>query len=424
MGKEAGEVGPSASTAGDGVHRFPSAAQPEIMRAAEKDDNYASFVSDACRDAFRHLFGARLALAYHTQTKLIGQMLYYVLTTGAGHQTLGEEYCDLLQIAGSYGLPPTPARRTLFVLYHTALPYLAERMSSRIASRGMLIADSNFDDFRENNAPTRTQLSDEIPSSSMSDVPISSLSRWKDKFRRCHLYILERWPTGLPIAREVLQLFLRTNLMLFYFEGLYYHISKRASGIRYMFIGKPTNQRPRYQILGVFLLIQLCVIGAERLRRSNLSSLASSAQEISVGSYPLSADRREDVLTTNAVMRVRKEVRMEEKCVFVKYTKVFTFCHVERGLPVLNEDGSLISTADSENGSFLVESSSSSEEVHYGMVQRKAGMPSMSNTTDTFKFGLFVSLRLLEPVHYELQAAYVRMSDKMLISLSVVLVLK
>lgn len=37
--------------------RFPLAAQPEIMRAAEKDEQYASFVYDACRDAFRHLFG-------------------------------------------------------------------------------------------------------------------------------------------------------------------------------------------------------------------------------------------------------------------------------------------------------------------------------------------------------------------------------
>ncbi|KAI5437639.1 hypothetical protein KIW84_023668 [Lathyrus oleraceus] len=64
-------------------------------------------------------------------------------------------------------------------------------------------------------------------------------------------------------------LVLRANLILFYFEGLYYHISKRASAIRYVFIGKASNQRSRYQILGVFLLIQLCVIAAEALRRWN-----------------------------------------------------------------------------------------------------------------------------------------------------------
>lgn len=55
------EVGPStnsSATARGGVRMgFPMAAQPEIMRAAEKDEQYASFVYDACRDAFRHLFG-------------------------------------------------------------------------------------------------------------------------------------------------------------------------------------------------------------------------------------------------------------------------------------------------------------------------------------------------------------------------------
>lgn len=36
------------------------------------------------------------------QTKLLGQMLYYVLTTGSGQQTLGEEYCDITQVISFY----------------------------------------------------------------------------------------------------------------------------------------------------------------------------------------------------------------------------------------------------------------------------------------------------------------------------------
>jgi peroxin-10 len=101
------------------------------MRAAEKDDQYASFIHEACRDAFRHLFGTRIALAYQKEMKLLGQMLYYVLTTGSGQQTLGEEYCDIIQVAGPYGLSPTPARRALFILYQTAVPYIAERIRFR-----------------------------------------------------------------------------------------------------------------------------------------------------------------------------------------------------------------------------------------------------------------------------------------------------
>ncbi|MCI24303.1 peroxisome biogenesis factor 10-like, partial [Trifolium medium] len=95
-----------------------------MMRAAEKDDQYASFVYEACRDAFRQLFGTRVAVAYQNETKLLGQMLYYVLTTGSGQQTLGEEYCDITQVVGTYGLPPTPARRALFIVYQSAIPYI------------------------------------------------------------------------------------------------------------------------------------------------------------------------------------------------------------------------------------------------------------------------------------------------------------
>ncbi|KAG7037692.1 Peroxisome biogenesis factor 10 [Cucurbita argyrosperma subsp. argyrosperma] len=343
-----GDSGPS-SVAGPshshpvGPHRFPLAAQPEIMRAAEKDDQYASFVYDACRDAFRHLFGARLAVAYQSETKLLGQMLYYVLTTGSGQQTLGEEYCDINQVSGPYGLPPNPARRALFIVYQTAVPYIAERIRfaitnvtdfllqlylalvisdatiSRVASRGIRLADSLSDEFYGDNASSRSLLNMEIHPSSTPEYSGSYLTRVKAKINRLWLQTVRCWPSILPLVREFLQLALRTNLMFFYFEGLYYHISKRAAGIRYVFIGKPSNQRPRYQILGVFLLIQLCIIAAEGLRRSSLSSVSSSINPTSFGANPSSSGR---------------------------------------GLPILNEEGNLISV-DGDSGNLVSDPSHS-----------------------------------------------------------------
>ncbi|KAK6119689.1 hypothetical protein DH2020_046557 [Rehmannia glutinosa] len=249
------DVGPSGS---GGVRRFQLAAQPEVMRAAEKDDQYASFVYDACRDAFRHLFGTRVAVAYQSETKLLGQMLYYVLTTGAGKQTLGEEYCDITQVLVKMA--------DLFI-------YLVS--SARIASRGITMADSLSDDIIENeNTPNnQIQLSAtaEMSSSLNSGVRVSALSKLKSRISGLWLYVVRRWPS----------------------------ISN----------------------IGVFLLVQLCIIAAEGLRRSNLSSFATSFQQTSIGAYQTSAGRN---------------------------------------LPVLNEEGNLI-TEDSGKSSWVSESTSTSE---------------------------------------------------------------
>ncbi|URD77766.1 Pex2 / Pex12 amino terminal region [Musa troglodytarum] len=309
-GSGGGEAGPSSRPAAAvGERRFTPAAQPEIMRAAEKDDHYAVYVHDACRDAFRHLFGTRI--------KLLGQTLYYILTTGSGQQTLGEEYCDICQVASSYGLSPTPARRMLFIVYQTAVPYLAERISSRMAARGIILAESHFDEIYGNNNPRRAQvqISDTLESSSSATMSLSTVSR------------------------------LRGNI-----HGLYYHVSKRAAGIRYVFIGKPSNQRPRYQILGVFLLIQLCILGAEGLRRSNLSSITTSVHHTSLGSHQSSSGR---------------------------------------DLPVLNEDGNPIPDNNSNKGSWATDSFALSElaranvpfaSVHANILQQRPVAMSSAGT--------------------------------------------
>uniref|UniRef100_A0A0E0HQI4 RING-type E3 ubiquitin transferase n=1 Tax=Oryza nivara TaxID=4536 RepID=A0A0E0HQI4_ORYNI len=248
-----GDAGTSSRGGGSGgaparPRRFPEAAQPEIMRAAEKDDGYAAHVTEACRDAFRHLFGTRVAVAYQNEIKLLGQSLYYLLTTGSGQQTLGEEYCDISQVATSHGLPPTPARRILFILYQTTVPYLAERISSRIVARGIALEDSQLDDHSESDSSSIGTAAQPSPirNSPSRSLSFSHLSRLRGRVHTLWEWVLRKWPSMLPFAQDFIQLTIRTNLMFFYFEGLYYHLPKRAAGIRYVFIGKPLNQRPSY----------------------------------------------------------------------------------------------------------------------------------------------------------------------------------
>jgi len=202
-----------------------------------------------------------------------------------------------VQAATLHGLPPTPARRILFILYQTTVPYLAERISSRIVARSIALNESQLGDHPEsdnsNSGIAQSTTHSDAPTRSLS---VSALSRSRGQVHALWQWILQKWPSMLPFAQDFIQLAIRTNLMLFYFEGLYYHLPKRAAGIRYVFIGKPMNQRPRYQILGIFLLIQLCILGAERLRRSNISSIASSINQISSGSYASSTGRGIPVL--------------------------------------------------------------------------------------------------------------------------------
>ncbi|CAI0448362.1 unnamed protein product [Linum tenue] len=181
-GEPGSPPGGTASTSSNQPRRFPLAAQPEIMRAAEKDDQYASFVYDACRDAVRHLFGP---FSFpHPLSPLQFPNCSYLLTS------ICSGFC-----------PGTDFGLCIFC-------------SSRVASRGIALSELQSDDDYGEMAPGG---SNRVQTSAMM----------------------------LPVAREFLQLILRTNLMFFYFEGLYYHISKRAAGIRYVFIGKPSNQRPR-----------------------------------------------------------------------------------------------------------------------------------------------------------------------------------
>ncbi|CAI6012890.1 unnamed protein product [Closterium sp. NIES-65] len=106
--------------------QFPPAAQPEVMRAAEKDELYAASLGDMCHDAIASQLGHRVAGQWGGPIRVAARCLYYLVTTGAGSRTLGEEYCDIVQVPGRYNLRPTLVRRLFLVLLHSLLPRLCQ----------------------------------------------------------------------------------------------------------------------------------------------------------------------------------------------------------------------------------------------------------------------------------------------------------
>lgn len=70
--------------------------------------------------------------------------------------------------------------------------------SSRVAARGIAIADAQADELYGNTVPGSSQVQSsaitEIPSSSASGASLSVLSRLKEKFNQSWLYAVQRWP--------------------------------------------------------------------------------------------------------------------------------------------------------------------------------------------------------------------------------------
>ena len=157
-----------------------------IARYAVQDELYLQYLTDACLDAVRGLLGPRRALLWIRsallsfrvssagetpqrlafaakavcrlmrrafvfalqdqmqslcrEIRLFSELLYHGLTTGAGLQTLGEEYCDILQVSGRHcslghadlsallGPMPAPtgksARASVWTCRICCLPYL------------------------------------------------------------------------------------------------------------------------------------------------------------------------------------------------------------------------------------------------------------------------------------------------------------
>ncbi|CAF9926112.1 MAG: peroxisome bioproteinsis factor 10 [Heterodermia speciosa] len=215
---------------------YPFAAAPDIIRSNQKDIYFQGVLHEQLSSIIRRLYGIRTANKIDSEARTFTELLYLGLTTFIGNRTLGEEYCDILHISDDTLRLPPISRRASYILSVVLLPYALTKLLPAF----------------------RTRLRRKLEANLRQQQPKDAASN-RDAFSsRLQSYLLTHLSTiTSPSPIHAL------TLALFYFTGSYYHLSKRLSGLRYIFTKRipPSEQRVGYEVLGVLLVLQMAVQG-------------------------------------------------------------------------------------------------------------------------------------------------------------------
>lgn len=160
-------------------------------------------------------------MKYQEDASLVSQLFYYGMSTLLGRQTLGEEYCDIIQVDGNRIIPSSSVQRFLLIFWQILVPYLCSKMSVHI------------DRFLRPRAQT-----------------LQGKESIKEETRKA----LAAW---LPRIKSLLNVLQRVHIAIFYFSGSYYHIPKRIVDIKYVRNGRelPFLEKPQRLILMLLSLL-------------------------------------------------------------------------------------------------------------------------------------------------------------------------
>ncbi|KAI9814778.1 MAG: peroxisome biogenesis factor 10 [Pycnora praestabilis] len=216
-------------------YQYPFAAAPDIIRSNQKDSYFQGVLLERLSDILRQLYGARFIHRYSSEAHTVSDLLYLTLTTLVGNRTLGEEYCDIVQIEDNSLRLPSIQRRAGYILTTILLPYSLTRLLPAFR-RGL-----------------RKKL--EFNIRRLSQHQKSSHSSNSQRLQSYILSNLDTITSSSPIYA--------ISLATFYFSGSYYHLGKRLWGLRYIFTRRiaPSEQRIGYEVLGVLLVLQMVVQG-------------------------------------------------------------------------------------------------------------------------------------------------------------------
>jgi peroxin-10 len=226
---------------------FPHATSPDILRTHQKDAYMTGTISTQASAILRALLGARFAHKYSDATNHLSELLYLCITTLLGNRTLGEEYCDVIQVEDDTSRLAGLGRRAGYIASVVFAPWMLGKSLPALRRRLRAKLEHNIEVARSRNKSSRSL--------------------------RLQEYILKHLDT-LTSPQPIYALSLAT----FYFTGAYYHLSKRLFGLRYIFTKqiKPTEARVGYEVLGVLLVLQMAVQATLHVRETYIEATAST----------------------------------------------------------------------------------------------------------------------------------------------------
>lgn len=189
------------------------------MRANQKDSYFVSTLQLKLQDVFHLLKGQKFVNTHPEEIAVSAKALYFLLTTVIGARTLGEEYVDLWYVTRLGKRLPKLWSRAFFSLLFVVLPYFVTRIVRKYKSK---------DDSKEDKEGEKD---------------------WVTK-------LLASYPNLLDTLMNI-------HIAIFYFQGLFYLISKRIFGLRYVFGHNKDPQKLQrtgnYTLLGAIMLFQFLV---------------------------------------------------------------------------------------------------------------------------------------------------------------------
>jgi peroxin-10 len=179
--------------------------------------------------------------------QVVADLLFFWSTIGSGRQTPGEEYCDLFEctyVSGERSRiePLSWRQRAVQILVYAGL------RARQLLLYWLRYALRSMDRQLRQRAVFGRALSAE------------TRSRLQRYFRLFDTWLVRCFAAELgdrPSIAFWLQWLARLHLALFYLSGRYYEVAKRLARVRLVHIGRSRAYSPRYDALGLVIVLQL-----------------------------------------------------------------------------------------------------------------------------------------------------------------------